>query len=79
MQKCPLIKFMINSSMGSTTGLAPFEINCRYMPTMMREVTPSNKIPPGIRMFAQNTLKNMALAHKALIEAQVFQQHYADE
>jgi hypothetical protein len=29
-QKCLLIEFAINSSIGNATGLAPFEINCGY-------------------------------------------------
>jgi hypothetical protein len=37
-KKSPLIEFAINSSINSTTGLAPFEINNGYMPVMMKEV-----------------------------------------
>ena len=47
-QQCPMIEFVINSSVGNATKLAPFEINCGYMPTMMREVKVSERIPPGI-------------------------------
>ena len=54
--RCPMNEFAINSSAGDATKLAPFEINCGYMPTMMREVKASKRIPPGIRTFAQNTL-----------------------
>jgi hypothetical protein len=78
-QKCPLIEFAINSSIGNATGLAPFEINCGYMPTMMREVKLNEKIPPGIRTFAMNALRNMTMAHDALIESRVFQQRHADK
>ena len=76
--RCPMIKFAINSSIGNATKLAPFEINCGYMPTMMKEVKASERIPPGIQTFTQNTLRNMMLAHDALIEMRVFQQQYAD-
>ena len=41
---------------------------------MMKEVKDMEKTPPGVRMVAKNTLKNMALAHDALIESRVFQQ-----
>jgi hypothetical protein len=73
-QKCPLIEFAINSSIGNATGLAPFKINCGYMPTMMKEVKMDEKIPPGIRTFAMNALRNMTMVHDALIESRVFQQ-----
>jgi transposase InsO family protein len=41
-EKCTLIEFAINSSMGSATGLAPFEINCGYMPIIMKEIKDAN-------------------------------------
>jgi hypothetical protein len=68
-QKSPLIEFAINSSIGSATGLALFEINCRYMPVIMTELRDVDKVPPGVRTFAQQVLHNMAVAHDALIEA----------
>ena len=77
-EKCPMIEFAINLSIGRATGLAPFEINYGYMPVMMKEVKETEKTPPGVRTFAKNALKNMALAHDALIESRVFQQQYAD-
>ena len=77
-EKCPMIEFAINSSIGRATGLAPFEINYRYMPVMMKEVKDMEKTPPGVRMFTKNALKNMALAHDALIESRVFQQRYTN-
>jgi hypothetical protein len=40
-EKSPLIKFVINSSINSATGLVPFDINNRYMPIMMKEVKDS--------------------------------------
>jgi hypothetical protein len=77
-QKSPLIEFAINSSIGSTTGLAPFKINCRYMPVIMTELRDADKVPPGVQMFAQQALCNMAVAHDMLIEAQVFQTYYSN-
>jgi hypothetical protein len=40
-EKSPLIEFAINSSINNMTGLAPFEINNRYMPVMMKEAKDS--------------------------------------
>jgi Integrase zinc binding domain len=67
-QKSPLIKFVINSSIGSATGLALFKINCRYMPVIMTELRDVDKAPPGVQTFAQQALCNMAVAHDTLIE-----------
>jgi hypothetical protein len=47
-EKSPLIKFAINSSISSTTGLAPFEINGGYMPVMMKEVKDNERTPLGV-------------------------------
>jgi hypothetical protein len=63
---------VINLSIGNATGLALFEINCGYMPTMM-EVTLNKKILPGIRTFTMNALRNMTLVHEVLIKSRVFQ------
>jgi hypothetical protein len=78
-EKSPLIEFAINSSINSTTGLAPFEINNRYMPIMMKEVKDNERTPPGVRSFTQNAIRNMAIAHNTLIEVRVFQKMYADK
>jgi hypothetical protein len=78
-QKSPLIEFIINSSIGSTTGLTPFEINCGYMPIIiMKELRDADKVPPAVQTFAQQALHNMAAAHNMLIEAWVFQTYYTD-
>ena len=77
--KLPLVEFMINSSIASATGMAPFEINYGYMPVIMKELKESERTPPGVRTFAQNTLRNMAMVHDALIATRVFQKHQADK
>ena len=77
-EKCALVEFAINSSIGIAAGLAPFEINYGYMPVMMREMKDTERTPPGVRTFAQNAIRNMALAHDALIKNRTFQKHYAD-
>ena len=65
--KLPLVEFAINLSIASATGMAPFEINYGYMPVIMKELKESERTPLGVRTFAQNTLRNMAVAHDALI------------
>jgi len=78
-EKSPLIEFAINSSIGNTMGLALFEINYGYMPTVMREMRTTERTPPGVRTFTQNALKNMTLVHDALIKDRIFQQKYANK
>jgi len=71
-EKSPLIQFVINASIGNATGLALFEINYGYMPTMMKEMRAMERTPQGVKMFAQNALKNMTLVHDALIKNRIF-------
>ncbi|KXN86755.1 hypothetical protein AN958_09688 [Leucoagaricus sp. SymC.cos] len=72
-EKVPLTKFAINSSISASTGYAPFELNGGYMPSMIKEVRGDNSLPQGIKKFAEAVLANMAAAHNAIIEARVFQ------
>jgi len=78
-EKSPLIKFMINASIGNVMGLAPFKINYRYMPAMMKEIRAMERTPQGVKTFAQNALKNMTLAHDTLIKDRIFQQKYTNK
>jgi len=45
MDKSPLIKFTINSSIVNMMGLAPFKINYGYIPVMMREMKAMERTP----------------------------------
>jgi len=51
-EKSPMIEFAINSSIGNAMGLAPFKINYRDMPAMMREMRTTERTPPGVKIFA---------------------------
>jgi hypothetical protein len=59
--------------------MAPFEINYGYMPVIMRQLKENERTPPGVRTFAQNAIRNMAIAHDAIIATRVFQKHQADK
>ncbi|KXN92879.1 hypothetical protein AN958_07172 [Leucoagaricus sp. SymC.cos] len=72
-EKVPLTEFVINSSISTSTGYAPFELNGGYMPSMIKEVRSDNSPPQGIKKFADAALANLAAAHDAIIEARVFQ------
>ncbi|KAI5887787.1 uncharacterized protein SCHCODRAFT_02480392, partial [Schizophyllum commune H4-8] len=66
------------ASISSATGFAPFELNYGYMPSMIQELREAQAAPKGLREFALTALQNIADAHDAIIEARVFQKHYAD-
>lgn len=74
-----LTEFAINASVLETTKYAPFELNGGYMPSMIKELRADNVIPKGIKSFAETALYNLADAHDAIIEAQVFQAYYANK
>lgn len=76
--KIPMVEFAINSSINSTTGYAPFELNYAYMPTMINQVSVDQGSSPGVKAFAQQALYNIAAAHDAIIASRVFQRHYAN-
>ena len=73
-----MTEFVINASITETMKFAPFELNGGYMPSMIKEIRPDNAIPKGIRAFAETALQNLAEAHDAIIEAQVFQTNRAN-
>ena len=73
-----MVEFAINSSISASTGLAPFEANNGYMPSMLRTMEPTDKAPLGVRAFALQAVRNMATAHDSIIAARVFQRHAAN-
>jgi Integrase zinc binding domain len=62
-----LVEFAINSTINRAMGMAPFEVNYRFIPHMMQELPALKCIPPGVRTFALNALHNMAVAHDNII------------
>ncbi|KXN85025.1 hypothetical protein AN958_11800 [Leucoagaricus sp. SymC.cos] len=72
-EKVPLTKFVINSSISASTGYAPFKLNGAYMPSMLKEVRGDNLSPQEIKKFTEVALTNMVAAHDVIIEVQVFQ------
>ena len=78
-KRLPVVEFAINSSISRTTGMAPFEINYGYMPRMMKELPATSRSPPGVRTFAMDAVRNMAIAHDAIIAERVFQRHDANK
>ena len=74
---CPMVKFMLNSSISMTTRYAPFELNCRYIPPLGQHISTDTKYA-SVKQFAQQALYNLMVAHDAIIESHVVQTHHAN-
>ena len=74
-----LAEFAINSSVSASTGFAPFELTYGYMPTMLGNIQVAGEAAPGVRAFGQAALRNLALAHDAILEHRALQTHYANQ
>jgi hypothetical protein len=68
--RTPLVEFALNSSINSSSGFAPFELNYGYMPQLVPFPTDDIKYR-GVKEFAQRARANLEIAHDAIIEARV--------
>ena len=71
-------QFAINSSVNTTTGYAPFELNYRYMPRSGQHISTSTAFK-GVKQFAQQALWNLIDAHDVILEHRVMQTHYSNK
>lgn len=72
-----MIEFTLNSSINSSTGFTPFELNCGHMP----QITPfptEDIIYPGVKVFTQKAHANLAMAHDTIIEACISMTYHAN-
>ncbi|KAK0228075.1 hypothetical protein IW262DRAFT_1248696, partial [Armillaria fumosa] len=58
---------------------ALFKLNNRYLPSMLNEYKAVSMATPGIKKFTNQALANLAKAHDAIIQNQVFQTHYTNK
>jgi hypothetical protein len=77
-EKLDIVEYAINSSVSTSTGYAPFELNYGYMPRMMKELRSPKALNKGIKEFASRVLSNVVAAHDAIIEARSFQTLHAN-
>ncbi|KAI0345838.1 hypothetical protein BDW22DRAFT_1309093, partial [Trametopsis cervina] len=75
-EKLPLVEFALNSTVSSTTGFAPFELNGGYLPRMITDLPPSDL--PGVQQFAQQVIENLEQARDNIIASRTFQTHHAN-
>ena len=76
--KCPLVEFAINSSVNTTTGYAPFELNYGYMPRSGQHISTDTQYK-GVKQFAQQAVWNLMEAHDAILEHRIAQTHYSNK
>ena len=76
-QQCPLAEFALNSNISSTTGYAPFELNCGFMPQLGQCLSMDTKFT-GVQQFAQQVQWNLMMAHDAIIKSCIVQLHHAN-
>ena len=73
----PMVEFALNSSMSTSTGYTPFELNYGYIPQLGQHLNADTKFV-GIRQFVEQALWNVMAAHDAIIAARVMQMHHAN-
>ena len=78
--KVPMVKFVINSSISSSTRFAPFELNYGHMPRIM-ECVGKGKLfeAPGVQTFVHQVLENLVMAHDTIIESRIAQTYHTDK
>ncbi|TFY79051.1 hypothetical protein EWM64_g4965 [Hericium alpestre] len=73
----PMVEFMLNSTVSSSSGFAPFKLNYGYMPTLGKQ--PVATIPyKGVKAFAERAHAYLNAAHDAIIESCINQAYYAN-
>ena len=73
-----MVEFAINSSVNTTTGYAPFELNHRYMPRSGQHIA-TNTTFKGVKQFAQQAVWDLLDAHDATLEHRIEQTHYSNK
>ena len=74
--KCPMVEFAINSSVNTTTGYTPFELNYGYMLRSGQYISTDTTFK-GVKQFAQQAVWNLMDAHDAILEHTIGQMHYS--
>lgn len=78
--KLPMMEFVINLSISSSTGFMSFKLNYWYMPTLMQCINEGKPlIAPDVKMFIQKAKQNLEMAHNAIIESYVVQVYHANK
>ena len=76
--KCPMVEFAINSSVNTTTGYAPFELNYRDMLWSKQHISTDTTFK-GVKQFSQQAVWNLLDVHNAILEHRIEQTHYSNK
>jgi hypothetical protein len=74
---CPMTEFAINSTLSSSTGFAPFELNYGWLPHLTFSNALSNYA--GVNNFIENAKSNLMAAHDAIIASRIAHTHHANK
>jgi hypothetical protein len=70
-----MVEFALNSTISSSSGFAPFELNYGYSPIVNLGLASELNSMPGVKHFISWALQNLADAHDAILESRVRQTH----
>ena len=73
-----MVKFIINSSVNTTTGYTPFKLNHRYMPQSGQHISTDTTFK-GVKQFAQQAVWNLLDAYDTILEYRIEQMHYSNK
>jgi hypothetical protein len=76
--KLPAMEFAFNSSINSSSGFAPFELNYGHMPSMIKGITLNTPFQ-GVKYFADQAKANIEAAHDAIIASRISQTYQANK
>ena len=74
----PFVEFAVSSSMGESTGFAPFEMIYGSTPTSPADYFPGLSKAPAAQEFISNASHSFALAKSRIAKTQEWQKHYYD-
>ena len=73
-----MMEFAINSSVNTTTGYAPFELNYGYMLQLGQHMSTDTTFK-GVKQFAQQAVWNLLDVHDAILEHRIEQTHCSNK
>ena len=76
--KCLMVEFAINSSVNTTTGYTPFELNYGYMPWSGQHIS-TDTMFKGVKQFTQQAVWNLMDVHDTILEHRIEQMHYSNK
>ena len=76
--KCPMVEFVLNSSVSTTLGFTPFELNQGYMP-QIGMLTSFDTTFKGVKQFMLQAKWDLMAAHDTIITNHIQQMFHANK